>query len=100
MTDLRTPGSHPFNQHLNERLCAHGFDDFVEAQCAGSYAETMVRPGFAPGIDVRLLLIGYFEGIDAEQLERSPRHGRRTGPGQGFSLLGPLRLFGQASANV
>jgi hypothetical protein len=46
------------------------------------------RPGFAPGIDVRLLLIGYFEGIDAEQLERSPRHGRRTGPGQGFSLLG------------
>jgi hypothetical protein len=39
MTDLRTPGSHPFNQHLNERLCAHGFDDFVEAQCAGLYAD-------------------------------------------------------------
>jgi hypothetical protein len=23
----------------------HGFDDFVEAQCAGFYAETMGRPG-------------------------------------------------------
>lgn len=31
------------------------------------YAETMGRPGLPPGIYFRLLLIGYFEGIDAER---------------------------------
>src|SRR5205823_4876855 len=31
------------------------------------YAETMGRPGLAPGIYFRLLLIGYFEGIDSER---------------------------------
>jgi transposase len=45
----------------------HGFDDFVEAQCADFYAETMGRPGLPPGIYFGLLLIGYFEGIDAER---------------------------------
>src|SRR5262249_31102694 len=42
-------------------------DDFVEAQCASFYAETMGRPGLPPGIYFRLLLIGYFEGIDSER---------------------------------
>jgi transposase len=45
----------------------HGFDDFVEAQCACSYAETMGRTSLAPDIYFRLLLIGYFEGIDSER---------------------------------
>ena len=31
------------------------------------YAETMGRPGLPPGIYFRLLLIGYFEGIDSER---------------------------------
>ena len=39
----------------------------MEAQCAGFYAETMGRPSLPPGIYFRLLLIGYFEGIDAER---------------------------------
>jgi transposase len=52
---------------LNHLLREHGFDDFVEGQCASFYAETMGRPGLAPGIYFRLLLIGYFEGIDAER---------------------------------
>jgi hypothetical protein len=48
--------------------CArHGFDDFAEAQCATFYADTMGRPGLPPGIYFRLLLIGYFEGIDSER---------------------------------
>ena len=66
-TDLPTAVSHPFYRRLNQLLREQGFDDFVEAQCAGFYAETMGRPGLPPGIYFRLLLIGYFEGIDAER---------------------------------
>jgi transposase len=66
-TQLPTAASHPFYRRLNELLREHGFDDFVEAQCAGFYAETMGRPGLPPGAYFRLLLIGYFEGIDAER---------------------------------
>jgi len=59
--------SHPFYRRLNQLLREHGFDDFAEAQCATFYAETMGRPGLPPGIYFRLLLIGYFEGIDSER---------------------------------
>jgi hypothetical protein len=45
----------------------HGFDDFAEAQCATCCAETMGRPGLPAGIYFRLLLIGYFEGIESER---------------------------------
>ena len=65
--DLPTAASHPFYWRLNQQLREHGFDDFAEAQCATFYAETMGRPGLAPGIYFRLLLIGYFEGIDSER---------------------------------
>src|SRR5207237_7104771 len=66
-TDLPTAASHPFYRRLNQLLREHGFDDFVEAQCASFYAETMGRPGLPPGVYFRLLLIGYFEGIDSER---------------------------------
>jgi transposase len=66
-TDLPTAASHPFYRRLNELLREHRFDDFAEAQCARFYAETMGRPGLPPGIYFRLLLIGYFEGIDSER---------------------------------
>src|SRR5216117_744557 len=67
VTDLPTAASHPFYRRLNQLLREHGFDDFVEAQCAGFYADTMGRPGLPPGMYFRLLLIGYFEGIDSER---------------------------------
>jgi len=66
-TELPTAASHPFYTRLNQLLCEHGFDDFAEAQCATFYAETMGRPSLPPGIYFRLLLIGYFEGIDSER---------------------------------
>jgi transposase len=59
--------SHPFYTRLNQLLQTHGFDDFSEAQCATFYADTMGRPSLPPGIYFRLLLIGYFEGIDSER---------------------------------
>jgi transposase len=64
---LPTAASHPFCRRLNQLLREYGFDDFVEAQCAGFYAKTMGRPRLPPSIYFRLLLIGYFEGIDSER---------------------------------
>ena len=66
-TELPTAASHPFYARLNQLLRDGGFDDFVEARCASFYAATMGRPGLAPGIYFRLLLVGYFEGLDSER---------------------------------
>ena len=55
-TNLPTAASHPFYRRLNQLLREHGF-----------YAATMGRPSLPPGIYFRLLLIGYFEGIDCER---------------------------------
>jgi transposase len=65
--ELPTSASHPFYARLNRLLQDGGFDDFAEARCAAFYAETMGRPGLAPGVYVRLLLVGYFEGLDSER---------------------------------
>ena len=62
----RSPG-HPFYARLNALLDAHGFDRFVEDQCRRFYAPVMGRPGLTPGRYFRLLLLGYFEGIDSER---------------------------------
>jgi transposase len=67
ITDLPTAASHPFYARLNQLLRERGFDDFAEAQCAEFYADTIGRPGVAPGIYFRLLLIGYFEGLESER---------------------------------
>jgi len=66
-TELPTTASHPFYARLNQLLRDTGFDDFAEARCASFYAATMGRPGLAPGIYFRLLLVGYFEGLDSER---------------------------------
>lgn len=58
--------SHPFYARLNEVLAEHGFDSFVEGICAPFYKEGG-RPGIAPGLYFRMLLIGYFEGIDSQR---------------------------------
>jgi len=61
------PPSHPFYQRLDAILMDQQFDDFVEKICAKFYAPRMGRPGLAPGLYFRLLLIGYFEGLDSER---------------------------------
>jgi transposase len=52
---------------LSELLDAEGFDSFVEGVSAKFYAEKFGRPSLLPGIYFRSLLIGYFEGIEAER---------------------------------
>jgi transposase len=66
-TELPRTVGHPFYEQLNRLLEEHGFDEYVEQQCARFYAEKMGRPSLAPGRYFRLLLIGYFEGIDSER---------------------------------
>jgi transposase len=65
--ELPRTGGHPFYQRLNQVLDAHEFDAFVEGQCAPFYAAKLGRPSLTPGMYFRLLLIGYFEGIDSER---------------------------------
>src|SRR4030065_2953345 len=62
----RSPG-HPFYQRLNRVLEGAGFDEFAEKRCARFYAGEIGRPGLQPGRYFRLLLLGYFEGLDSER---------------------------------
>ena len=66
LEDTTTAG-HPFYRRLNAILDEHGFDRFVEGLCSKFYAPRMGRPSVAPGIYFRLLLVGYFEGLDSER---------------------------------
>ena len=64
--DLPRNAAHPFYARLNQILNQHDFDGYVEGLCRRFYADDG-RPGLAPGQYFRLLLIGYFEGLDAER---------------------------------
>lgn len=64
---LPRSASHPFYAKLNEVLAGWKFDALVEGLCGKFYHDTMGRPSLAPGTYFRLLLVGYFEGIDSER---------------------------------
>jgi transposase len=64
---LPQSAAHPFYAKINQVLAAGKFDELVEGLCAKFYEEKIGRPGLAPGKYFRLLLIGYFEGIDSER---------------------------------
>ena len=66
-TELATGPGHPFYRRLNELLDGEKFDEFCEGECAKFYADNNGRPSLTPGTYFRLLLIGYFEGIDSER---------------------------------
>lgn len=66
-SELPTSPGHPFYQRLNRVLDAEGFDAFVERRCARFYAPVMGRPSLSPGRYFRLMLLGYFEGLDSER---------------------------------
>jgi len=63
----RTRG-HIFYDRVNEILAKEKFDEFAEKECVRFYkSETMGRPSIAPGVYFRMLMVGYFEGIDSER---------------------------------
>ena len=66
-TELPVSPGHPFYVRLNAILDEAGFDRFAEEQCQAFYAPVMGRPGLPPGRYFRLLLLGYFEGLDSER---------------------------------
>lgn len=66
-TDIAQAPGHPFYRKLNGLLAERGFDPFVEGQCQKFYHEEIGRPSVPPGVYFRMLLIGYFEGIDSER---------------------------------
>ena len=66
-TELATAPGHPFYKRLNDLLDQEKFDEYVENECARFYADNDGRPSLTPGTYFRLLLIGYFEGIDSER---------------------------------
>lgn len=62
-----TPG-HAFYERLNELFSEHRFDARLEHLCRRFYYRRQYgRPSMAPGVYFRLLLIGYFEGLDSER---------------------------------
>jgi transposase len=65
--DLPRSAAHPFYRRLNRVLDDAQFDVFVEGACATFYAPVMGRPSLPPGRYFRLLLLGYFEGLDSER---------------------------------
>lgn len=66
-SDLPRSSGHPFYQRLNVLLEARGFDRFVEQLCKRFYADGIGRPSLPPARYFRLLLLGYFEGLDSER---------------------------------
>lgn len=69
-TDQLTPSAgHPFYQRLNALLAENGFDDWIERRCAEYYEreEPRGRPSVPPGVYFRMLLVGYFEGLDSQR---------------------------------
>ena len=66
-TELPVSPGHPFYTKLNAILDEAGFDRFAEGECQQFYAPVMGRPSLPPGRYFRLLLVGYFEGLDSER---------------------------------
>lgn len=67
-TATRAPG-HRFYEELNALLAESDFDGFVERLCRRFFAAKN-KPGrrsIPPGVYFRMLLVGYFEGIESER---------------------------------
>ena len=62
----RSPG-HVFYQKLNGLLRDAGFDSWVESLCEPHYASGKGRPSVPPGVYFRMLLVGYFEGLNSQR---------------------------------
>lgn len=67
--ELARSAGHPFYQKLNELLAAAEFDRWIERRCE-PYYEAADKPGrvsIPPGTFFRMLLVGYFEGLDSQR---------------------------------
>ena len=60
----RSPGP-VFYRKLNRLLAEGGFDRWIESLCEPHYCAGQGRPSVPPGVYFRMLLVGYFEGINS-----------------------------------
>lgn len=65
--DLPQSPGHAFYDRLNALLAEADFDRFVEDLCRPHYADDVGRPSLPPGTYFRMLLVGYFEGLDSQR---------------------------------
>ena len=65
--EIPQAASHPFYVKVNEILERNKVDKRLEHLCKRFYKPVMGRPSMPPGVYFRMLLIGYFEGIDSER---------------------------------
>src|SRR3954471_5428934 len=66
---LPKAAGHPFYERLNQLLAEAGFDTWIEGRCREHYAAdgSSGRPAIPPRVYFRMLLVGYFEGIDSQR---------------------------------
>jgi transposase len=66
---LPKSAGHPFYQRLNSLLAEADFDRWIEKRCQRYYEQDEKRgqPSIPPGVYFRMLLVGYFEGIDSQR---------------------------------
>src|SRR6202162_6289239 len=65
--ELPTAPGHPFYTRLNDVLDNAGFDAFCETNCSRFYHTKIGRPSLPPGQYFRIMMIGFFEGLDSER---------------------------------
>src|SRR4051812_44437423 len=65
--DLPQSPGHAFYDKLNLLLHEAGFDRFAEDLCRSHYADGVGRESIPPGVYFRMLLVGYFEGLDSQR---------------------------------
>jgi transposase len=65
--ELPTAPGHPFYKRLNGILDDAKFDSFCEISCASFYHHKLGRPSLPPGQYFRIMMIGFFEGLDSER---------------------------------
>ena len=63
---VQTPAN-AFYDRLNQILDQHNFDRHLEQLCRRYYQGPFGRPSITPGAYFRMLLIGFFEGLDSER---------------------------------
>src|SRR6478736_8965188 len=66
---LPKSAGHPFYRRLNALLAEADFDRWIERRCQRYYAreEKRGQPSIPPGVYFRMLLVGYFEGLDSQR---------------------------------
>jgi hypothetical protein len=66
-TELPKSPGHPFYKQLNKLLGEAGFDEWLETRCVPYYSADRGRESIPPGVYLRMILVGYFEGISSQR---------------------------------